>query len=120
MILKFEVPDGPPDPKLRAALEAVLPVRDRDRFRAAVLARAVGLRPRTTLERWARPALAAAATIALAAWIVGGLAAAPAADALTLDGAMVSSATGSTPAALVIAAPRPPDPETIYAGMVSQ
>jgi len=120
MILKFEPPDGPPDRELGEALRAILPVRDRDRFRTRVLARAVGVRPRSTLERWARPALAAAATIALAAWIVGGLAAAPAVDALSLDGAMVSSATGSTPAALVIAAPRPPDAETVYAGLVSQ
>lgn len=119
MILKFEPPDGPPDPQVRSALEAILPVPDRDRFRAAVLARAAGIRPRSTLERWARPALAAAATIALAAWIAGGLMGAPGADALTLDGAMVSSATGSTPAALVIAAPRPPDAETMYAALVS-
>ena len=120
MTLKLEPRDGPPDPRISAALRTILPVRDRDQFRAVVLARAAGLRPRTTLERWARPALAAAATVALAAWIAGGLLDAPAADALTLDGAMVSSATGSTPAALVIAAPRPPDAETVFAGMVNQ
>jgi hypothetical protein len=120
MTLKLEPRDGPPDPRIATALKAIWPIREQDRFLAVVLARSAGLRPRTTLERWARPALAAAASVALAAWVAGGLLDAPAADALTLDGALVSSATGSTPAALVIAAPRPPDAETIYAGLVSQ
>ena len=118
MILDFESHDGPPDPKVKAALEAILPVQDREGFRARVVSLAAGVRSRrpTTLERWARPALAAAATIALTAWVVGGLLDIPSADALTLDGVMVSAATGSTPAAF-IAAPRPPDPETVFGSL---
>ncbi|HWZ28315.1 MAG TPA: hypothetical protein VNX15_07130 [Gemmatimonadales bacterium] len=118
MILDFEVPDESPDPKLQAALESVLPVRNREAFRARVLARTAGYHPRrlTTLERWARPALAAAATVALAAWVAGGLLDTSTGDALTLDSVMVSAATGSTPAAF-IAAPRPPDPETVFGSL---
>lgn len=124
MILKFESREAP-DPEVKAALEWLLPVTDRGGFRSRVLARLWGLGPPfgsvTTLERWARPALAAAATIALLAWVAGGMLESPlaAADTLTLDGAMVSSATGSTPAAFVIAAPRPPDSEAMIAALVT-
>ena len=118
MILKFESHDGPPDPKVKAALEELLPVTDRDGFRAAVLSRASGMRVRsvTTLDRWARPALAAAAAIALVAWVAGGLLDQTPVETPTWDTAMVSSATGSTPAAF-IAAPRPPDPETVFGSL---
>ena len=119
MILDFDAHDAPPDPKVKAALEGLWPVTGREAFRDGVLARAEGLRvrPTSTLDRWARPALAAAATIALAAWVAGGLLEPPGTEALTLDGAMVSSATGSTPSAL-IAAPRPPDADMIAALVV--
>jgi len=115
MILEFESHDGPPDPAVKAALESLLPVSDREGFRAEVLRRASGMRPRSvsTLERWARPALAAAAAVALLAWVAGGLLDQTPGDTQTWDTAMVSSATGSSPAAF-IAAPRPPDPETVF------
>lgn len=118
MILDFESHDGLPDPKLQRALGSLLPVRNREGFRARVLARAAGVHPRrlTTLERWARPAVAAAATIALAAWVAGGLLDTSTGEPLTLDSVMVSAATGSTPAAF-IAAPRPPDPETVFGSL---
>ena len=120
MILDFETHGRPADPKVKAALEWLLPVGDRESFRARLLTRAAGVRPRhlSTLERWARPALAAAATIALAAWVAGGLLDSSSADPLTLDGAMVSSATGSAPSAF-IAAPRPPDPEAVFGSLVT-
>jgi hypothetical protein len=119
MILNFDSHDAPPDPKVKAALEWLLPVGGGDEFRARVLSRAADGRSRrlSTLDRWARPALAAAATIALAAWVAGGLLEPAPTDALTLDGAMVSSATGSTPSAF-IAAPRPPDADAIV-GLVT-
>ena len=119
MILDFDSHDAPPDPKVRAALEWLLPVTGQDEFRTRVLSRAgeTHVRPVSTLDRWARPALAAAATIALAAWLAGGLLEPAATDALTLDGAMVSAATGSAPAAF-IASPRPPDADAI-AGLVT-
>src|SRR5262249_61984710 len=71
MILDFDSHDAPPDPKVKAALEWLLPVTGPDEFRARVLSEASDLqvRPISTLDRWARPALAAAATIALAAWL---------------------------------------------------
>jgi hypothetical protein len=40
----------------------------------------------------------------------------PTGEPATLDSVMVSSATGSTPAAF-IAAPRPPDPETVFGSL---
>lgn len=123
MILEIESREGPPDPEVKAALEWLLPVTDRAGFRTRVLEGLAGrtTRSATTLERWARPALATAATIALLAWVAGGMLESPlpASDTLTLDGAMVSSATGSTPAAFVIAAPRPPDSETMIAALVT-
>ncbi|HYK09632.1 MAG TPA: hypothetical protein VEV39_02410 [Gemmatimonadales bacterium] len=120
MILDFDSHDVPADPKVKAALEWLLPVTGPDEFRTRVLARALDLhvQPVSTLDRWARPALAAAAAIALVAWLAGGLLEPAATDTLTLDGAMVSSATGSTPSAF-IASPRPPDAEAI-AGLVVQ
>jgi len=114
MILDFDTHDAPADPKVKAALEWLLPVAGREGFRARVLARAqdAWVRPESTLDRWARPALAAAATIALAAWVAGGLLEPANTASLTLDGAMVSSATGSTPSAF-IAAPHPPDADAL-------
>lgn len=119
MILDFDSHDAPNDPKVKAALEWLWPVTAREEFRARVMARAdrTAARPAGTLDRWARPALAAAATIALAAWVAGGLLEPAASDPLTLDGAMVSAATGSTPSAF-IASPRPPDADAI-AGLVT-
>ena len=119
MILDFDAHDAPPDPKVKAALEWLWPVTGREAFRDRVLSQAhgVSVRPSSTLDRWARPALAAAATIALAAWIAGGLLEPSGTESLTLDDAMVSSATGSTPAAF-IAAPRPPDADAIAALVV--
>ena len=119
MILDFDSHDAPPDPKVKAALEWLLPVTGQDEFRTRVLSRADQrhVRPVSTLDRWARPALAAAATIALAAWLAGGLLEPASTEALTLDGAMVSSATGSTPSAF-IASPRPPDAEALV-GLVA-
>ena len=119
MILDFDGHDGPSDPRVKAALEWMLPVTNREEFRARVLSRADEgrERPVSTLDRWARPALAAAATIALAAWVAGGLLEPASADTLTLDGAMVSSATGSNPSAF-IASPRPPDADAL-AGLVT-
>ena len=116
MILDFDAHDAPPDPRVKEALEWLLPVAAREEFRAAVLSRAQGsrVRPESTLDRWARPALAAAATIALAAWVAGGLLEPANTGTLTLDGAMVSFATGSTPSAF-IAAPRPPDADVLAA-----
>ena len=118
MILDFDSHEGPPDPKVKTALESILPIRDQRGFRTRVLALAAGAQSRrpTTLERWARPALAAAAPIARAAWAAGGLLDTPSGESLTLDGVMVSAATGSTPAAF-IAAPRPPDPETVFGSL---
>jgi hypothetical protein len=118
MMLDFESHDGPPDPKVKAALDSILTVPNRQEFRARVLALATGVSSRqpTTLERWARPALAAAAIIALAAWVAGGLLDTPSADAFSLDGVMVSAATGSSPAAF-IAAPRPPDPAAVFGSL---
>ena len=114
MILDFDSHDAPADPKVKAALEWLLPVTGREEFRAGVITRAEDLRgcPRSTLDRWARPALAAAATIALAAWVAGGLLEPAPTDTLSLDGAMVSSATGSAPSAF-IASPKPPDADAI-------
>ena len=119
MILEFDSHDAPTDPRVKAALEWLLPVTGREEFRARVISRAQELRvrPRSTLDRWARPALAAAATIALAAWVAGGLLEPASTDTLSLDGAMVSSATGSPPSAF-IASPRPPDADAI-AGLVT-
>ena len=114
MILDFDHHDAPADPRVKEALEWLLPVAGREAFRAGVLARAhdARTRPESTLDRWARPALAAAATIALAAWVAGGLLEPANTGSLTLDGAMVSSATGSTPSAF-IAAPHPPDADAL-------
>lgn len=119
MILDFDAHDAPPDPRVKAALEWLWPVVGREAFRDGVLRRAEDVRvhPASTLDRWARPALAAAATIALAAWVAGGLLEPSGADPLTLDGAMVSAATGSAPSAF-IAAPRPPDADAIAALVV--
>lgn len=119
MILDFDSHDAPTDPKVTAALEWLLPVTGQEEFRARVISRAEAMqgRPVGTLERWARPALAAAATIALAAWVAGGLLDPASTDTLSLDGAMVSSATGSPPSAF-IASPRPPDADAI-AGLVT-
>ena len=124
MILKFEAPDLAPDPELGVALGALLPVVDRRAFRERVVARAAGIPQQpwwAVLDRWARPAFAAAAAITAAAWIAGGAfdRAAPE-NALTLDGVMISSATGSAPAELMLAAPRPPDPDAVFASLFSQ
>ncbi|HEX4561711.1 MAG TPA: hypothetical protein VH113_07760 [Gemmatimonadales bacterium] len=116
MILDFDAHDAPPDHRVKEALEWIWPAAGREEFRARVLSRAMDarVRPESTLDRWARPALAAAATIALAAWVAGGLLEPANTGTLTLDGAMVSSATGSTPSAF-IAAPRPPDADAMAA-----
>lgn len=110
-----------PDPRVGAALGAVLQPGDRAGFVARVLARADELpaRGEVAVRRWSRAAVAAAAAL-VAALVTGLLAGRSAPSRASVDADFVASTTGSASAALVLTAEQPPDPRILFTSLVEQ